>query len=24
VRTVRMVVTGQGLYKGETGGWRPT
>ena len=21
-RTVRMVVTGQGLYKGETGGWR--
>ncbi len=23
-RTVRMVVTGQGLYKGETGGWRPT
>ncbi|MGZ4343062.1 MAG: sugar transferase, partial [Solirubrobacteraceae bacterium] len=24
VRTVRMVVSGQGLYKGETGGWRPT
>ena len=24
LRTVRMVVTGQGLYKGETGGWRPT
>jgi lipopolysaccharide/colanic/teichoic acid biosynthesis glycosyltransferase len=24
VRTVRMVLTGQGLYKGETGGWRPT
>jgi lipopolysaccharide/colanic/teichoic acid biosynthesis glycosyltransferase len=24
VRTVRMVATGQGLYKGETGGWRPT
>ena len=24
VRTVRMVVTGQGLYKGDTGGWRPT
>jgi lipopolysaccharide/colanic/teichoic acid biosynthesis glycosyltransferase len=24
VRTVRMVVTGKGLYKGETGGWRPT
>jgi lipopolysaccharide/colanic/teichoic acid biosynthesis glycosyltransferase len=24
VRTIRMVVTGQGLYKGETGGWRPT
>ena len=24
VRTARMVVTGQGLYKGETGGWRPT
>ncbi len=24
VRTVRMVVTGHGLYKGETGGWRPT
>jgi lipopolysaccharide/colanic/teichoic acid biosynthesis glycosyltransferase len=23
-RTVRMVLTGQGLYKGETGGWRPT
>ncbi len=23
-RTVRMVFTGQGLYKGETGGWRPT
>jgi lipopolysaccharide/colanic/teichoic acid biosynthesis glycosyltransferase len=23
-RTVRMVVTGHGLYKGETGGWRPT
>jgi lipopolysaccharide/colanic/teichoic acid biosynthesis glycosyltransferase len=22
-RTVRMVFTGQGLYKGETGGWRP-
>jgi lipopolysaccharide/colanic/teichoic acid biosynthesis glycosyltransferase len=24
MRTVRMVVTGRGLYKGETGGWRPT
>lgn len=24
LRTVRMVATGQGLYKGETGGWRPT
>ena len=24
MRTVRMVVTGQGLYKGKTGGWRPT
>ena len=23
-RTVRMVVTGHGLYKGEKGGWRPT
>jgi lipopolysaccharide/colanic/teichoic acid biosynthesis glycosyltransferase len=23
-RTVRMVLTGQGLYKGNTGGWRPT
>jgi lipopolysaccharide/colanic/teichoic acid biosynthesis glycosyltransferase len=23
-RTVRMVLTGHGLYKGETGGWRPT
>jgi lipopolysaccharide/colanic/teichoic acid biosynthesis glycosyltransferase len=23
-RTVRMLVTGQGLYKGETGGWKPT
>jgi lipopolysaccharide/colanic/teichoic acid biosynthesis glycosyltransferase len=22
-RTVRMVFTGQGLYKGETGGWQP-
>lgn len=22
-RTVRLVVTGDGLYKGETGGWRP-
>jgi lipopolysaccharide/colanic/teichoic acid biosynthesis glycosyltransferase len=22
-RTVRMVLTGQGLYKGETGGWHP-
>jgi lipopolysaccharide/colanic/teichoic acid biosynthesis glycosyltransferase len=22
-RTVRMVLTGQGLYKGETGGWTP-
>jgi lipopolysaccharide/colanic/teichoic acid biosynthesis glycosyltransferase len=22
-RTVRMVFTGQGLYKGETGGWHP-
>ena len=22
-RTVRMVVSGQGLYKGETGGWAP-
>ena len=22
-RTVRMVVSGQGLYKGETGGWHP-
>jgi lipopolysaccharide/colanic/teichoic acid biosynthesis glycosyltransferase len=24
LRTVRMVATGQGLYRGETGGWRPT
>ena len=23
-RTVRMLVTGHGLYKGETGGWKPT
>jgi lipopolysaccharide/colanic/teichoic acid biosynthesis glycosyltransferase len=23
-RTVRMLATGHGLYKGETGGWRPT
>jgi lipopolysaccharide/colanic/teichoic acid biosynthesis glycosyltransferase len=23
-RTVRMVMTGQGLYKGERGGWHPT
>ncbi len=23
-RTARMVLTGQGLYKGETGGWNPT
>jgi lipopolysaccharide/colanic/teichoic acid biosynthesis glycosyltransferase len=23
-RTVRMVFSGHGLYKGETGGWRPT
>jgi lipopolysaccharide/colanic/teichoic acid biosynthesis glycosyltransferase len=23
-RTVRMLATGRGLYKGETGGWRPT
>jgi lipopolysaccharide/colanic/teichoic acid biosynthesis glycosyltransferase len=23
-RTVRMVLSGHGLYKGETGGWRPT
>ncbi len=23
LRTVRMVFTGQGLYKGETGGWQP-
>jgi lipopolysaccharide/colanic/teichoic acid biosynthesis glycosyltransferase len=23
-RTVRMVLTGHGLYKGETGGWTPT
>ncbi len=23
-RTARMLATGQGLYKGETGGWRPT
>jgi lipopolysaccharide/colanic/teichoic acid biosynthesis glycosyltransferase len=23
-RTVRMVLSGQGLYKGETGGWNPT
>jgi lipopolysaccharide/colanic/teichoic acid biosynthesis glycosyltransferase len=23
-RTLRMVLTGHGLYKGETGGWRPT
>jgi lipopolysaccharide/colanic/teichoic acid biosynthesis glycosyltransferase len=23
-RTIRMVLTGHGLYKGETGGWRPT
>ena len=22
-RTVRMLVTGEGLYKGETGGWKP-
>jgi lipopolysaccharide/colanic/teichoic acid biosynthesis glycosyltransferase len=22
-RTARMLVTGQGLYRGETGGWRP-
>ena len=22
-RTVRMVLKGDGLYKGETGGWRP-
>jgi lipopolysaccharide/colanic/teichoic acid biosynthesis glycosyltransferase len=22
LRTLRMVVTGHGLYKGETGGWR--
>jgi len=24
VRTARMVLSGQGLYKGETGGWNPT
>ncbi|MFL5782585.1 MAG: sugar transferase [Thermoleophilaceae bacterium] len=24
VRTARMLATGHGLYKGETGGWRPT
>ena len=24
VRTVRMLVTGHGLYKGETGGWKPS
>jgi lipopolysaccharide/colanic/teichoic acid biosynthesis glycosyltransferase len=24
VRTAWMLATGQGLYKGETGGWRPT
>jgi lipopolysaccharide/colanic/teichoic acid biosynthesis glycosyltransferase len=23
-RTVHMLVTGRGLYKGETGGWKPT
>jgi lipopolysaccharide/colanic/teichoic acid biosynthesis glycosyltransferase len=23
-RTARMLLTGHGLYKGETGGWRPT
>jgi lipopolysaccharide/colanic/teichoic acid biosynthesis glycosyltransferase len=23
-RTTRMLATGRGLYKGETGGWRPT
>ena len=23
-RTVRMLATGHGLYKGETGGWKPT
>jgi lipopolysaccharide/colanic/teichoic acid biosynthesis glycosyltransferase len=23
-RTLRMLATGHGLYKGETGGWRPT
>ena len=23
-RTVRMLVTGHGLYKGDTGGWKPT
>jgi lipopolysaccharide/colanic/teichoic acid biosynthesis glycosyltransferase len=23
-RTARMLVTGHGLYKGDTGGWRPT
>jgi lipopolysaccharide/colanic/teichoic acid biosynthesis glycosyltransferase len=23
-RTVQMVLSGQGLYKGDTGGWRPT
>jgi lipopolysaccharide/colanic/teichoic acid biosynthesis glycosyltransferase len=22
-RTVRMLATGHGLYKGETGGWKP-
>jgi lipopolysaccharide/colanic/teichoic acid biosynthesis glycosyltransferase len=22
-RTIRMLVTGEGLYKGETGGWKP-
>jgi hypothetical protein len=21
--TVRMLATGEGLYKGETGGWKP-
>ena len=24
VRTVRMLATGHGLYKGDTGGWKPT
>ena len=23
LKTVRMLVTGEGLYKGETGGWKP-